>query len=249
MRIRTIKPEFFVNDELANLGALARLFFIGLWCLADKEGRLEDNPVKIQVQIIPYEHLKGKITAEQLLKELSPKFIVRYEVKGKKYIQILTFLKHQRPHPHEPESQIPKCNDKKLHVITCHDMSYLIREGKGREGKGREGKGKEKERDGCIYSNEFEQFWKAYPRKVEKQQAWMVWQKMKPDLNICLSAVKAQIASGQLNTIEPKFILYPERWIKREKWNDEIIKQGSDKHGTGTIQGKYAGRETVIKGD
>lgn len=37
-RARNIKPSFFKNEDLADLNPFDRLLFIGLWCLADREG-------------------------------------------------------------------------------------------------------------------------------------------------------------------------------------------------------------------
>jgi hypothetical protein len=54
-RARNIKPGFFLNDELAECEPLARLLFAGLWCIADREGRLEDKPKRIKVEILPYD--------------------------------------------------------------------------------------------------------------------------------------------------------------------------------------------------
>ena len=55
MRARNIKPGFFKNDTLAELDFAGRLLFIGLWGLADREGRLEDRPKKIKAEIFPYD--------------------------------------------------------------------------------------------------------------------------------------------------------------------------------------------------
>ena len=52
-RIRSIKPEFFLDEELAELSPLTRLLFVGLWTLADCEGRLEDRPKRIRAQLHP----------------------------------------------------------------------------------------------------------------------------------------------------------------------------------------------------
>lgn len=105
-RIRYIKPDFFLDDKLADLDPLVRILFAGLWVLADREGRLEDNSKKIKIQLLPYD----KIDCDKALKELSDcKFIIRYEVDGKKYIQIVNFLKHQKPHHTERLSIIPEC--------------------------------------------------------------------------------------------------------------------------------------------
>src|SRR5687768_4523414 len=54
-RIRTIKPEFFLHEGLAELSPLHRLLFIGLWTLADKRGVLEDRPRKIKAALFPWE--------------------------------------------------------------------------------------------------------------------------------------------------------------------------------------------------
>ena len=140
-RIRSIKPEFFFDEELAHLTAHVRLFFIGLWLQADREGRLEDRPSFLKANIFPYED----IDAEKLLDVLAPKFIVRYEVAGKRYIQIRNFLKHQLPHYKEVASIIPPPSENP--TLTQHqsdvDLTLIqpcTQEG-SRKGAGREGKG------------------------------------------------------------------------------------------------------------
>lgn len=47
-RIRQVKPEFYLDDELAQCSRDARLLFPGLWILADRAGRLENRPAKIK---------------------------------------------------------------------------------------------------------------------------------------------------------------------------------------------------------
>ncbi len=92
-RIRTIKPEFFRHERLAELSALHRLLFIGLWTLADRFGRLEDRPKRIKVELLPYD--SGDI--HKMLTALAEAgFIVRYVVDGASYIAIPSFTEHQR---------------------------------------------------------------------------------------------------------------------------------------------------------
>jgi hypothetical protein len=103
-RSRNIKPGFFRNEDLADCHPLARLLFIGLWCIADREGRLEDRPKRIKADCLPYDDAD----ADALLAELAAKgFIVRYMVDGTNYIAIPTFTRHQNPHVKEPPSVIP----------------------------------------------------------------------------------------------------------------------------------------------
>jgi hypothetical protein len=104
LRARNLKPGFFQNECLAELPIEARLLFAGLWCMADREGRLEDRPKRIKIQIFPGDMLD----VEPLLRGLAEqKLIVRYQVDGTGYIWIPCFLKHQRPHSKEAESVIP----------------------------------------------------------------------------------------------------------------------------------------------
>ena len=106
-RSRNIKPGFFKNDVLAELPPLTRLLFIGLWCLADREGRLEDRPKRIKAEVLPYDNCD----IDKLLAQLDGAgFIHRYQVDGNEYIEIPNFTKHQNPHMKEQASEIPAPN-------------------------------------------------------------------------------------------------------------------------------------------
>ncbi|HPL75674.1 MAG TPA: hypothetical protein PKW18_14030 [Candidatus Sumerlaeota bacterium] len=104
-RIRTIKPEFFLHEKLAELQPLTRLLFIGLWTLADRNGRLEDRPKRIKAELLPYDDAAD--VNEMLLQLHNDDFITRYEVDGKQYIQIDNFSKHQHCNLKEPDGTIP----------------------------------------------------------------------------------------------------------------------------------------------
>lgn len=104
MRSRNIKPGFFKNEDLCVIDPIGRLLFEGLWCIADREGRLQDRPRKIWAEVLPYDPYNG----EELLWQLHDKgFIVRYEVGERRFIWIPTFAEHQNPHTNETASFIP----------------------------------------------------------------------------------------------------------------------------------------------
>jgi hypothetical protein len=103
-RIRFIKPEFFVHEEMAELSPAHRLLFIGLWTVADREGRLEDRPKRLKVMLCPWDDCDVDAMLDCLD---AAGFIQRYEADGEKYIAIPAFSKHQRPHPKEAASTIP----------------------------------------------------------------------------------------------------------------------------------------------
>ena len=103
-RARNIKPGFFTNDELAELPSLIRLLFIGLWCIADREGRLEDKPKRIKVEVLPYDNCDVDASLSELA---AAGFLIRYTKDGGRFIQICNFCKHQNPHVKEAASTIP----------------------------------------------------------------------------------------------------------------------------------------------
>lgn len=103
-RARNIKPSLYLDDQLAECSIPARYLFTGLWCIADKEGRLEDRPKKIKAEIYPYD----SVNVDKLLDELCRSgHIVRYEIMNSHYIWIPKFVKHQNPHKNEKDSEIP----------------------------------------------------------------------------------------------------------------------------------------------
>lgn len=103
-RARNIKPGFFSNEELVELPFSTRLLFIGLWTLADREGRLEDKPKRIKMNLFPAD----SVDVDAALSELEQSgFLTRYEVDGSRFIQVLAFRKHQNPHRDEKASLIP----------------------------------------------------------------------------------------------------------------------------------------------
>lgn len=106
-RIRSLKPQFFKNEDLCALSPWHRLCFQGLWCHADREGRLEDRPRRLKVEIFPYDD----VDMDDLLCGLTDAgFIARYVVNGIKTIWIPTFAQHQVPKKDEHESNLPAYN-------------------------------------------------------------------------------------------------------------------------------------------
>lgn len=137
-RIRTIKPEFFKNEQVAELSPMNRLLFIGLWTQADREGKMEDRPKRLKVEIFPYDDFD----MENSLYELQiAGLIIRYQVDFAKFIKIITFCKHQQPNVKEAKSLIPDPENITTQYKHGADTVLASQEGKGRERKGKEQEG------------------------------------------------------------------------------------------------------------
>lgn len=108
-----------MNEELAEVEPLGRLLFAGLWCIADRKGRLEDRPKRIKAEVLPYDDCD----VDELLNQLAGRgFIVRYEVDGKWYIQVINFTKHQNPHKNEKDSEIPAPEHSDTSTVQAQEM-------------------------------------------------------------------------------------------------------------------------------
>jgi len=107
-RARNIKPSLFKNEILGEADPLLTILFQGLWCLADREGRLEDRPKRIKAEVFPYREIDAPLFNRYLTELAQLGFIDRYEVGGQAIIQVINFEKHQSPHKTEKPSELPE---------------------------------------------------------------------------------------------------------------------------------------------
>lgn len=74
------------------------------------------------------------------------------------------------------------------------------------------------------FSKSFDDFWKAYPKKVSKANALKAWKKLKPNDDLVreiLSALEEQKQSSQWQKDNGQFIPYPATWLNGRRWEDE----------------------------
>jgi hypothetical protein len=136
-RIRTIKPEFFTSEDIIKLSPHARLFYIGLWCEADRMGRLNWKPLTLKFRYLPADQVEISDIINELI---SAKLLITYEVDGENYAVIPKFTKHQLINVKEAQSKIPGINSDEFTDIHMNSHEFTEKTtGKGKEGKGKEG--------------------------------------------------------------------------------------------------------------
>lgn len=135
-RARNIKPAFFSNELLGVEDPMVCLTFVGLWCLADKLGILEDRPLRIKAELFPY---RDSLDVNGYLSVLARNgFIVRYTNSGKALIQVCNFRRHQSPHhtekakgypfPGDPKSLISEGNGYQTVTSPSNDRETMVPE-------------------------------------------------------------------------------------------------------------------------
>ncbi len=244
-RIRMIKPEFFDDPDLADVSAMARLFFIGLWTQADKAGRLVDDPRRLKARIFPYD----TVNVGALAVELHGKDMIRryHGDDGQSYIWIRSFLKHQRPHPKEPESLIPPCpkGAGKRNVEPCKETAGTPESGSLDLDSGirnldsgtrklevaaqvaptpRAKPARATATNADFSPDGFSAFWSAYPRRTGKGAAVKAFARLKPSgavLEAMLAALQWQVRQPEWTKDGGQFIPHAATWLNQRRWEDE----------------------------
>lgn len=92
------------DEDVVTMSLPARFVWAYLPCLADREGRLDDKPLSIKLNIM----VNDDVDMDKILDELAERrHIIRYSIDNKKYIEIRNFARYQRIHPNEAVSRIP----------------------------------------------------------------------------------------------------------------------------------------------
>lgn len=104
MRARTVRPGHCDDESLFDLPLIVRHLYLLLPMLADRAGRLEDRPRWIKAKLLRADSCN--VNRALRLLEAAGK-LIRYEVDGRRYLQLTDFAVDQRPHPKEAPSLIP----------------------------------------------------------------------------------------------------------------------------------------------
>ncbi len=96
-KIRSIKPEFFISEQVATCSRDARLLFIGLWVFADDAGVHPASPHTLRLEVFPGDNdMTTERTAEYIKELITNKLVAEYEVGDERYWKIINFEKHQK---------------------------------------------------------------------------------------------------------------------------------------------------------
>lgn len=174
-RIRTLKPEFWTDEKIVALSYETRLFFQGMWNFADDCGHIENEPLRLKLQILP----NDPVDATEQIKALVDAGLVE---KRSGCLLIPNFGKHQRI---DKESRCRFSEDSTKPLRGRREPSSTPRKKKprkGREGKGEEWKGRENSPNGLSDES---------ARKPTDDQTWV---------NAQVEKLAPLISSGEVST-------------------------------------------------
>ena len=236
MRIRSIKPEFWTSEDVADIKDWSeRLLFLGLWQYVDDNGVGRDVPKLIVAELFPLEDDPRDTLARvsrglQTLSVLGR--ITRYEVNGKPFLHVTNWHHQRIDKPNKPRYPLPTSEDAVIRE-TLARVSRDIPETPApvTEEQGNRGTEEQGIEETCspaapssafVYPADFEEFWTEYPLKAGKRKALTAWKaalKRSPAAEIREGAIRY----AQDPNRSDGFTKHAEGWLNGDRWLDDPI--------------------------
>lgn len=211
-RRRMIDPGIWQSEDFSKLSSFSKLVFIGLFSLADDEGRGKAKAVFIKSSVFPYDDKLRVTDIETSLSEIAKHMsITFYTHNGNEYYALNSWTAFQRV-DHPTPSKIPAPTEIRESFGNCSEKTAPSI--------------KEVKEDICAKTcaNSFADFWKVYPKKKSKGDAEKAFKAINPNsqlLGAIIAAVEEQKLSRDWTKDNGQFIPYPATWLRAKGWEDE----------------------------
>lgn len=146
-RKRMIDPSIWINEDFGSLSILAKLVFIGLFSIADDEGRGKASPAYIKAVLFPYNDDLRIADVEKTLSEISSKMSVIFYSCDENMYYTLTSWNMWQKIDKPSQSKLPEYNPETMTTLFVEYSSNVRRvlSPNRKEKKRIEKKGREKE--------------------------------------------------------------------------------------------------------
>ena len=242
MRIRSIRPEFWSSEDIAAMDWATRLIYIGLWSYVDDNGVGRDVERLILADLFPLDEdlSEASVRVHGALQYLFEQgHIVRYRVDGKPYLHVVAFNTHQKINrPSDGRYPLPTSADTDIHGALSEPSvsppaNVPLGEGeKGRRGEGEKGKDTRlapldpapSDRLPAVVEQTagFDEFWAAYPKKVDKRTAQTAWKtaikRVRPQV-----IIRGALAYANDPHRSPQYTKNPTTWLRADSWENEAL--------------------------
>lgn len=95
-RIRSIKPEFWVSEQIGECSTTARLLFIGMWNFCDDQGVHPSKYMTLKAQVFPFDSITIKEITALVAELVSVGLIQEYRVGADDFWIVTGWPKHQK---------------------------------------------------------------------------------------------------------------------------------------------------------
>lgn len=127
---RQVKAGFWNDSELLkHFNRDGRLFYQGLWHLADDSGCIENDPFGYKIHLFPGDiDITPEILASYRDKLISLNKLIKYSVNGKEYLYIKNFHEHQKiKNSNKPTIPLPKWISWEPYNSNPYSGKYIVK--------------------------------------------------------------------------------------------------------------------------
>ena len=96
-RIRSVKPEFWTSEQIAECSPNVRLLFIGMWNFCDDYGVHPASCARLKMEVFPADAISSADIRRMIDELLANYLLQEYEIDGSQYWLVTGFDKHQKP--------------------------------------------------------------------------------------------------------------------------------------------------------
>jgi hypothetical protein len=97
-RIRSVKPEFWVSEQVGECSPSARLTFIGLWNFCDDQGVHPAKPKTLKAELYPMDDITAQQVGEWVRELIDVGLVIEFEASedGDRYWHVTGWSRHQK---------------------------------------------------------------------------------------------------------------------------------------------------------
>ena len=222
---RIIKDSIAKSEKVSGLTDFQFRLWVHLITYVDDYGRGDARPAIIKGSCFPFRDRMTNKDIEKGLADLAGAGCVGlYKVDGKPYLYFPNWEQHQRvrqkvskcPSPEERDEEIQSaasCGELPQNAARIQNPEYRIQNPNPESGNNARTRAE----------GDFEQFWKAYPRKEGKQNAKTAFEKVAVSLDVLIGAIEMQKKTAQWTKDNGQFIPHPATWLNGKRWEDTPI--------------------------
>lgn len=247
---RILKESVCTSDTIASLSDFEYRVWTCLILLADDAGRGDARPAIIKGRGFP---LRDRVTSKDIdaaVHGLAGKGCISlYTVGGKSYYYFPTWSEHQRVRDVKPKYPAPEesaeiCGELPQSAAGCGELRPES-ESESNTNPNPESKS---ESDAHGREDDFDLFWKAYPKKTGKQEARKAFKKVSAPVSVLIDAIEKQKTWSQWQRDNGQYIPNPSTWLNQGRWEDEEYQTGSS-YGRKTKEIVYKGGDFFADDD
>lgn len=232
-RIRSIKPEFWTSEQIANLSPTARLLFIGVWTFSDDGGVHPASMMRLKMEVFPADKCSLAQIAGWVEEIIGQGLMGEFSSQGRMYWHVTGWENHQKID--KPTRRHPGPFDD-----GSESSRREVDEPSPPESSGEESSGEDVQ-EACTSDlhdshtqtpeeQSWDLFWNTAVRKTGKQRALNAWkealERIKRDRRVLMSEARKWLQGRwEAYNASPKangtFSWHPATWLNGGNYDDD----------------------------